>query len=114
MKYFIVLIFMNVFIFTTKADTNAKGDPIVIIEESISNKNFEPLEQIYSRGGSRRPRGATGRSRRQSIPMPRAPAQAAPPPPAAAAAAPPPPPAGRARPRPAGTAPPPAPGPGAA
>ena len=48
MKYFIVLIFMNVFIFTTKADTNAKGDPIVIIEENISNKNFEPLEQIYS------------------------------------------------------------------
>jgi hypothetical protein len=39
---------MNVFIFTTKADTNAKGDPIVIIEENISNKNIEPLEQIYS------------------------------------------------------------------
>ena len=48
MKYFIVLIFINVFIFTTKADTNAKGDPIVIIEENISNKNSEPLEQIYS------------------------------------------------------------------
>ena len=32
---------MNVFIFTTKADTNAKGDPIVIIEENISNKNIK-------------------------------------------------------------------------
>jgi len=48
MKYFIVLIFMNVFIFTTKADTNAKGDPIFIIEENIIRGyvNFDQMKEI--------------------------------------------------------------------
>ena len=46
--HFITLIIINTFIIAAHADTNAKGDPIIIIEENLPDTTFENVEQIYS------------------------------------------------------------------